>query len=214
MADAPNLGIGFYAHLPVSNFFYHSPKNILGIENLGRIFGYIDNYARIFFDSILLQVWNSICVTNIEIGSEINLFLNGKLQQLPKKKEITKSGSGNIQLLGLKLVFVTIGKGSWRPFLGSLSDFNMWNRSLDAAEIEKFSKCEKDITESEEMIIDWSKVELNTSEVVIENSDKNDVCNIKGNKDIFIASEKLKTYDDSITYCTGTVGGSYNNVLT
>ena len=112
------------------------------------------------------DLWYSFCIT---IAKTVNITINGK-----KLKAInTPNIINNLIQDNSKFEDIYVGL-----FVGSMTDFNVWNRRISSDEIDLFmSGCNDDITDQPD-IVHWSKVNVSENENVITFTvNKSEICN-------------------------------------
>ena len=76
------------------------------------------------------------------------------------------------------------GSESGEAFLGQITDFNVWNRTLTVDEIERFSfKCDQSLYLMSQPVVSWSNLSFGlnmttTGPVTIKNAELEDLCKL------------------------------------
>ena len=180
-----------------------SMLEILGEENIGKNYVYVKglNHVEIVLEIMKIQVWNSICLIfdngNLEIE---NIYLNGKVQNLPSTIKFGYSDEANITM------FNNINEHE-NYFIGSITDLNIWNKTLTVDEAKKFHDCTFLDSENSKLIYNWKDSDYEVINALEEmEADKEDVCP-ENEENLYFVSVKERDFKDSLVFCSETVGG-------
>ena len=81
---------------------------------------------------------------------------------------------------------------------GSMTDVNIWNRSLSQSEVEQWSRCELGVGGN---LLDWNTAQWRAVGLQEEELDKQDICGKKKFKKHLMVFQKKKTFDATVKHC-------------
>ena len=197
--NVSGIVFGTYALIPQKTKYSQVSRKILGTINEGRVFGLYRGKEQTFISSYMIQNWNSICVTaDMERPIPLKIFLNGDLQE-------TTSDINVVDLHDKDTNFFKSSDYLWNSFIGSVTDFHIWNKTLSVLDIKSFSRC--DLRDNLNKVFDWNQAEFNAKENAdVITIDTEDICT-KEPRYIHIASNDKKNYFASLDYCSDILGG-------
>ena len=103
--------------------------------------------------------WYTFCIVYDVSINLISLFLNGKLI-------FSESGRQNRRDLKVPINSIMLGGNTTKPFIGKITDFNVWNEPLSTSLIQDFTACK--IAEDIKIPFKWSLANLNLTGIDID----------------------------------------------
>ena len=198
--NVSGIEFGTYALIPQFTKYSQISRKILGPKNEGGVFGLYRGKEQTFVSSYMMQHWTSVCfVVDTHESIPINIYLNGDLQKTTSIIKTVNLYDKNTQLF-------KSSDNIWNSFIGSLTDFNIWNKTLSDEDIQNFTTCSSSIDEGK--VFDWKQAEFdNSKNIEVTTADTEDICKTEPEY-IYVASLDKKNFFDSLDYCSEVLGGN------
>ena len=157
-----------------------------------KVFGYSDlgGDRPAYFPVWETGVWNSVCVVASRSRGVMEVRLNGDLVARSDKYEGFHHRDSNIMLMN--------------PSHGSITDLQIWGRSLSSKEQEDWALCRRRLPGD---LLDWEEAKLQvTSMNISELRERNETC-FRKREDVYLGFSSKKNFDDMKKFCRD-IGGN------
>ena len=164
------------------------------VWRLGTVRGYV-RYGRDFhhFPAWLRGLWTSLCISTDQVNRRHSIRINEEL--VFENKEY----NGTYQNIDKNLVLMNDdGHHSGYPMHGSLTDLQVWSRSLTEVEMSDWARCKSGAAGD---VIDWRTAELNITQLQQQNVSRAETCYQEGDQDKYLAFEPKKDFDETAQFC-------------
>ena len=198
--NVSGIEFGTYALIPQHTKHSQISRKILGAKNEGKVFGLYKGKEQTYVSSYMMQLWNSVCFTvDTDEIIPIKIYMNGALQA-------TTSDIDVVYLYDKNTNFFKSSDYLWNSFIGSVTDFNIWNSSLSKEDIQSFSTCASSLEQNK--VFDWNQAEFDGIENAdVTSGDTEDICKTEPEY-LYVASLDKKNFFDSLGYCNEVLSGS------
>ena len=146
------------------------------------------------FDLWKPDLWTSFCIMGDSLAKHYKVFLNNKLIYFTKSYDgAHRKETGNIFLLN---GFSPSRNRFIYPFQGEVTDVNIWNKTLTADDVKKFSNCHS----GSGNLVSWDKARINLNNVEVIELNKAAICKIKDQKKFISFAQKMN-FNESVKFC-------------
>ena len=154
------------------------------------------NTADYFFENWKPEMWNAFCVVGDAANKTLLITINGiSVFEADFYEGRHKLKPGNVNLLN---AFTYKVQDYIYPFRGSITDVNIWSRSLDPDEVVAWSRCRSNLRGN---LVDWNTASMTTiGDIETDHIDPEETCDFS-KEDQFLAFEQNLNFPGMIKFC-------------